>query len=158
VSYQSLFLNLNRKEMEKDFYSNPGHWVESCACGPTHITRGAAIALPRPCVREWLRRTAHGMAQCTTRPMMPLRWLTDDEEGTESLPTPQRIPMERWKASAHTGQGGQRQGAKLTMQNGVAVTMADGKLWEVSTMDLHDREMVRSTLQQEKRKRRKLTC
>jgi hypothetical protein len=44
------------------------------------------------------------------------------------------------------------------MQNGVAVTMADGKLWEVSTMDLHDREMVRSTLQQEKRKRRKLTC
>jgi hypothetical protein len=44
------------------------------------------------------------------------------------------------------------------MHGGGAVTAADGEVRAVFDVDLHYREMVRSMLQHEKRKRRKLTC
>jgi hypothetical protein len=107
-------------------------------------------------VRARLHRSAH--ARCMARQMTPLRWLAGDEEGMESLSGPQRIRMSRWSASAHTGRGGRQQGAELTMHGGGAVTVADGEVRAVFDVDLHYREMVRSMLQHEKRKRRKLTC
>jgi hypothetical protein len=46
MNFQSLNLNLNLKEMEKDFYSNTSHWPESCAHGPARVTRVAYPAWP----------------------------------------------------------------------------------------------------------------
>jgi hypothetical protein len=42
-------------------------------------------------------------------------------------------------------QGGRQKGVKLTVHGGGAATAADGEVWAVSDVDLHDREMVKSS-------------
>jgi hypothetical protein len=53
--------------------------------------------------------------------------------------------MARWSASVCIGQGGRQKGVKLTVHGGGAATAADGEVWAVSGVDLHDREMVKSS-------------
>jgi hypothetical protein len=83
--------------------------------------------------------------QCMAWSVMPLRQLTGDEEGTVSLSGRRQIRMARWSASVCIGQGGRQKGVKLTVHGGGAATAADGEVWAVSGVDLHDREMVKSS-------------
>jgi hypothetical protein len=69
-----------------------------------------------------------------------------------------RMHSTRYGVPNRVVQGWWRKGAELTMQGGSAATAVDAEVRVVSDVDLHYREMVRSTPQHEKRERKELVC
>jgi hypothetical protein len=149
--------------MEKDFYSNHGHWAER-GVRPSAIAwaRSAQLgrsAQARPDQRSrtaranptaLLGRGAGGSAPRAARrqrcvwPAVSGRWLSNDKVSTIGFLDPWHTHLAWCGALAPTEQRGRRREAVYRRQRCGAVAVVTNEEWQLLRGDLHDRDNLRT--------------